>query len=170
MSRLIKTMLGTVGLFGTLGLSGTAQATHCRIVDPAPVKPCVRCDGPVTGTSTLPPLSSYFDHQSKCVARHQPPIKHRPDPVPCNVAVHKTVNCYTIVKRPAPVIHRPVVKRPVIVRPPIISPPVIIHRPAPPPTYYRVVRPVVPVPYPVCVSAACAPAPYKRRYRSRYGY
>ncbi|WP_189499329.1 hypothetical protein [Algimonas arctica] len=71
MSKLIKV---TLGLAAATALSATAQAgcpvvkPHCVtcVVTPPPPPSCVTCDGPRTGTSTLPPLSSYFEHQARC--------------------------------------------------------------------------------------------------------
>lgn len=85
MSKLIKI---TLGLVAATALGATAQAgcpvvtTHCvTCVAPTPPPPpptCVTCDGPRTGTSTLPPLSSYFEHQARCGTT--PPYRpaHRP--------------------------------------------------------------------------------------------
>lgn len=61
MSKLIKI---TLGLAAATALGATAQA-ECRVATP-PTPSCVSCDGPRTGTSTLPPLSSYFQHQARC--------------------------------------------------------------------------------------------------------
>ncbi|MGJ8560108.1 MAG: hypothetical protein ACSHX3_07720 [Litorimonas sp.] len=70
MSKLIKI---TLGLVAATALGATAQAgcpvvtkTTCVTCVVTPPPPCVKCDGPRTGTSTLPPLSSYFDHQARC--------------------------------------------------------------------------------------------------------
>lgn len=71
-SKLIKI---TVGLAAATALGATAQAgcpvvtkTTCVtcVVTPPPPPTCVKCDGPRTGTSTLPPLSSYFEYQARC--------------------------------------------------------------------------------------------------------
>ena len=65
MSKLIRIGLGiTLGL-GFRAASGTAYAL-CGAAYPAPINPCLDCKGPVTGKSTLPPLSSYFEHEAKC--------------------------------------------------------------------------------------------------------
>jgi hypothetical protein len=70
-SKLIKI---TMGLVAATALGATAQAgcpvvtkTTCVtcVVTPPPPS-CVKCDGPRTGTSSLPPLSSYFEHQARC--------------------------------------------------------------------------------------------------------
>jgi hypothetical protein len=79
-SKLIKF---TLGLAAATALGATAQAgcpvvkTHCVtcVVTPPPPPTCVKCDGPRTGTSTLPPLSSYFEHQARCGTTTQ---VHRP--------------------------------------------------------------------------------------------
>lgn len=84
MSKLIKI---TLGLAAATALSATAQAgcpvapTYCvTCVAPTPPPPppsCVSCDGPRTGTSTLPPLSSYFEHQARCgttTRTHRPSV------------------------------------------------------------------------------------------------
>lgn len=54
----------TLGVIGATALGATAQA-GCPVHTPPP-PPCMSCTGPVTGTSTLPPLSSYFEHQAQC--------------------------------------------------------------------------------------------------------
>lgn len=217
MSKLIKI---TLGLVATTALGATAHAgcpvvqTQCvTCVAPTPPPPpsCVICDGPRTGTSTLPPLSSYFEHQARCantVTRpHHPPVVKPPHPpvthppvthppvthptsyapintVPvvtstyqshqyrhesfsgsysglgqnerlhgtqCPVRVqspqaHRVLGCYKVVKQ--------------------WTPPKI-HRPAPQQVFYRVVRPIIYVryPVPVCVTGGCPPQPH---YRSRY--
>lgn len=70
MSKILKASLNaSLGLKVSLGLAmttlaaATAQA-GCPVYKPAP--PCIKCTGPVTGKSTLPPLSSYFEHQARC--------------------------------------------------------------------------------------------------------
>lgn len=197
MSRIIKGSLGLVAtvLLGSVAQAGTPTHTTCVV----PPKPCVSCVGPKTGTSTLPPLSSYFDHQAHCgkvykpvpkvvhhapvpsykhhVPRHRP--KHHPKK-PCIVVVHKTTTqCKTVIIKNVhrPIVHPPKIHPP-IVRPPVIHPPVVhppvIHPPRP--RYVRVVRPIVHVPYPVPVPvtypvyAPCPTAPCQPvRRYSRYG-
>ena len=70
MSKLIRISLGVA-----LGLgfsAGSAYAT-CGAVKYQPINPCHGCKTPVTGTSTLPPLSSYFDHEAKCKGKTYTP-------------------------------------------------------------------------------------------------
>jgi hypothetical protein len=89
-SKLIKI---TLGLAAATALSATAQAgcpavkpqcVTCVVTPPPPPPPsCVTCDGPRTGTSTLPPLSSYFEHQARCgTTPTYRPIKTRRTHVP----------------------------------------------------------------------------------------
>lgn len=84
MSKLIKI---TLGLVAATALGATAQAgcpvvktscVTCVVTPPPPPPTCVTCDGPRTGTSTMPPLSSYFEHQARCGTT--PPYRpaHRP--------------------------------------------------------------------------------------------
>ncbi|MGB6317899.1 MAG: hypothetical protein WBG08_04625, partial [Litorimonas sp.] len=68
MSKLFRNSLAAAALLGGTLTAGSASAT-CTLAKPAPVKPCVDCSGPRTGTSTLPPLSSYFEHQSRCTGK-----------------------------------------------------------------------------------------------------
>lgn len=175
MSKLIKT---AAGLAGALALNGAAQAgttggTVC-VTPPPPPPSCVSCDGPRTGHSTLPPLSSYFEHQARCEARpvsHPAPTptpaphpthqaypavvyKYKPTvtvtkPDPCTTVITKCQT--TVVKKVAgPIVTPPVVRPPVvhppIVRPPVVHPPIVYRPPV-----VRVIRPIVPVPYPVPV-------------------
>ncbi|MEM7729026.1 MAG: hypothetical protein AAF311_07085 [Pseudomonadota bacterium] len=75
MSKLFRTSLGLATVLGISAAATTAQA-GCTIAKPAPVKSCISCDGPVTGHSTLPPLSSYFEHQFRCTGKTYTPRTH----------------------------------------------------------------------------------------------
>lgn len=189
-------MSALAGLLGSMAMATTAQA-GC---------------GPVTGhhttKSTLPPLSSYFEHEAKLKAksvhcRQSATVSHSSTshaattlpalssaytttrtvsaPVPqalsyaplsptvisglghneglrpttCPVAVHnpdggRVLGCYNVVRRVA----QPVTKT----------------------TYYRVVRPIVyvryPVPVPVCRVSTCGNPHHHHHHHggSRYGY
>jgi hypothetical protein len=64
-SKFLQTSLGLATLMGVGSFATSAQAT-CRIATPPPPTSCIDCSGPKTGKSTLPPLSSYFQHQARC--------------------------------------------------------------------------------------------------------
>lgn len=214
----------TLGLVAATALGATAQAgcpvapTNCVVcIAPTPPPPppsCVSCDGPRTGTSTLPPLSSYFEHQVRCgttvTATYHPPVAQPYHP-PVTTPYHPPVTPPVTHHAPyAPISQAPVVtstyqshhyrhqsfsgsysglgqneflhgtRCPVLVQNPEAhkvlgcykvvkkwTPPKI-HRPAPRQVYYRVVRPIIYVryPVPVCVTGPCQSQP---QYRSRYG-
>lgn len=179
MSKLIKAAAGlaVATLLGSAAQAGTKAHYTCATPPPPPPK-CVSCDGPKTGKSTLPPLSSYFEHQAKCVVK--PPVKPRPPVIirppkdDCYIIMHRPKrHCYVVERPPVvrppivhpPVVHPPVIRPPVIIRPPVVRPPVIIR----PPVVYRPIVPVpYPVPYPVRTGCGYNPCP-PVRYHSRYG-
>lgn len=187
MSRFIKVAAGLAiaTIMGSTVQAGTSG--HYTCATPPPPPSCTNCDTPKTGSSTLPPLSSYFEHQARCVVKekvvHVPPPVIHPPKDDCRIVVHRPKrHCYVVGQPPIvrpPVVHPPVV-RPPVVRPPVFRPPVVIRPPVvvrPPvthTTHYRVVRPVVPVPYPVPVQVytGCGynPCPPPVRRYSRYGY
>lgn len=85
-SKLIKITLGLASGI-TLAAAFNADANASCVVTPPPPPSCISCSGPRTGTSTLPPLSSYFQHQARCggAAYHppaprptHPPVTHPP--------------------------------------------------------------------------------------------
>ncbi|MFB9373883.1 hypothetical protein ACFFUB_07905 [Algimonas porphyrae] len=187
MSKLLK---AATGLAGVLALTGVAQAgntsgTVC-VTPPPPPPSCTSCDGPRTGHSTLPPLSSYFEHQARCVAKpqhvpvpSQKPVHrtvHSPDaypavvykykptvtvskPDPCTTVITKCET--TVVKKVGRVVHPPVVHPPVV-RPPVIRPPVV-HPPVvrPPVVHPPVIHPpVIYRPPVVRVVRPIVPVPY----------
>lgn len=255
MSKLIKI---TLGLVTATALGATAQAgcpvvkTSCVtcVVTPPPPPTCVNCDGPRTGTSTLPPLSSYFGHEARCGTTQPYRVAHRPTTASYSVATahvsasahasassHASASAYAssgssqasvyasasssassgahvtatahatanAASTPAPVVtstyqnhqyryegfsgnysglgqnerlhtttcpvtvqnpqHRQVAGCYKVVKQ--WTPPQV-HRPAPQQVFYRVMRPIIYVryPVPVCVTGPCAPQPYAG---SRYG-
>jgi hypothetical protein len=77
-SKLIKITLGLASGI-TLAAAFNADANASCVVTPPPPPSCVSCSGPRTGTSTLPPLSSYFQHRSRCGGTtYHPPVTHAP--------------------------------------------------------------------------------------------
>lgn len=75
MSKLIKITLGLVSGI-TLAAAFNTDADASCVVTPPPPPSCVTCSGPRTGTSSLPPLSSYFQHQARCgAATYHPPYR-----------------------------------------------------------------------------------------------
>jgi hypothetical protein len=182
-------MAAATGLLASMAFAATAQAG------------CAQTTAHHTTSSTLPPLSSYFEHEAKLKAKSAhctqsatvahsattlPPLAshfttthrvHAPTrhtvsyaplsptvisglgqneglrPTTCPVAVHnpeggRVLGCYNVVRRVA----QPVTKT----------------------TYYRVVRPIIyvryPVPVPVCRLSTCGSHHHHHQGGSRYGY
>lgn len=174
-----------VGTLATLGVAASAQAG------------CGHYEGSVTGTNSLPPLSSYFEHQKTVKASSHCRTKTTLKPLSQSFAA------------PAPVVRTQVRTAHIQTAP--ISPtvigglghgeglrptscPVAVHnpeggkvlgcynvvrkvvRPVTRTTYYQVVRPIIyvryPVPVPVCALPTCATPHHHHHhhYGSRYGY